>query len=165
MCSTINVSKGALYLDYNENLPDVSMWENLKDLRQDIPIIDGYKAEWNYVKDAFGWTKRELNLYLENVNMTDELLEVEIAKGHKRHFIGKVGKFCPIIPGYGGAELVCLNEQGKYVAPSGTKDIRWLESSYVQSSHMEDKIDYGYYDKLVQDAINDIEAYDTEFIE
>ena len=167
VCSMINVSKGALYLDYNENLPDVSMWENLKDLRQDIYKEHGelIPAEWNYVKDKFGWNKRELNLYNENINTTDEELEANIAPGHKRYFIGKVGKFCPIIPGYGGAELICLNEQGKYVAPSGTKDIRWLESSYVQSSHMEDKIDYGYYNKLVQDAINDIEAYSTEFIE
>ena len=92
-------------------------------------------------------------------------IEANIARGHNRSFIGKVGNFCPIRAGYGGAELVCLNDQGKYVSPSGCKDVRWLEAEYVKSHNMEDKIDYDYFDKMCQEAINDISKYDPNFFE
>ena len=37
MCETKSVKEGAMYLDMNENLPDVSEWENLKELRSKNP--------------------------------------------------------------------------------------------------------------------------------
>lgn len=159
---TINVVKGALYLDYVEGLPDVRLWEELKDLRLQAEATYRYLS-WDDAK-ALGWTKRQLSLYEDNKDISDETLEEIIATGHNRQFIGKVGKFCPIIPGYGGAELLCL-DKGKYSSPSGTKDIYWLEASYIRSHNMEDKIDYGYFDNLVNEAINDISQYSTNFIE
>ena len=89
-------------------------------------------------------------------------IDAEIALGHNRQFIGRVGNFCPIIAGYGGAELLCLNEQGKYVAPAGTKDIRWLEATYVKEHHLEDKINYEYFEQMVRDAVNDIYKFGTD---
>lgn len=153
VCVIKNVSKGALYLDYNENLPDVSMWEELMDLRSEFE--ERGLVEWDVAKEH-DWTKRQMNLYNEYLDWTDEAINAEIAKGHHRSFIGKVGNFCPIRGGYEGAELVCLNEQGSYVSPSGTKDVRWLEADYVKSHHMEDKIDYEYFEQMARDAINDI---------
>ena len=97
--------------------------------------------------------------------MSDEELDEKIAVGHNRSFIGKVGNFCPVREGYGGAELVCLNEQGKYVSPSGCKDTRWLEAEYIKSHHMEDKINYEYFESMCRAAINDISKYDPEFFE
>ena len=163
LCVIKNVSKGALYLDYNEGLEDVSKWELLKDLRSEVKdktiLID-----WEVAK-SMDWTKRDMEWYNMNINLSDEELEARIAVGHNRNFIGKVGNFCPIREGYGGAELVCLNEQGKFVSPAGCKDVRWLEAEYVKSHNMEDKIDYDYFENMCQEAINDISQYDPNFFE
>ena len=98
-------------------------------------------------------------------SMSEEEIDARINEGHKRVFIGKVGNFCPIQAGYGGAEMVCLNEQGKYNAVTGTKDVRWLEAEYVKEHHMEDKIDYDYLENMCRSAIDDISKYDASFFD
>lgn len=107
LCETKTVSKGAIYLDKNEDLPE---------------------GEHNYI------------------------------------FVGRVGQFCPIIPGKGGALL--LREAGltdtgerKYASVTGAKDYRWLESEAVYSLHMEDDIDKAYFDKEVNEAVDEISKY------
>lgn len=152
---TINVTKGALYLDYNENLPNVTTYELFKDIYEDT--LAGNKMD--------KYTKRSIAMAEEFFRNNDisELYRL-IAEGHKRNFIGKVGKFCPIQEGYGGAELLCF-DKGKYSSPSGTKGVRWLEAEYVKNNHLEDKIDYGYFDSLANEAINDVSQYDPNFIE
>lgn len=107
LCETKTVSKGAIYLDKNEDLPE---------------------GEHNYI------------------------------------FVGRVGQFCPIIPGKGGALL--LREAGltdtgerKYASVTGAKDYRWLESEAVYSLHMEDDIDKTYFDKEVNEAVDEISKY------
>jgi len=151
VCMIKNVSKGSLYLDFNENLNDVTKYELFKDILTDIN--NGTDIDKKYTKKAIA----EMNEFLKTYSEED--LDKMIAAGHSRQFIGKVGNFCPIREGYGGAELVCLNDDGKYVSPSGCKDVRWMEASYVKEHHLEDKIDYGYFDKMCQDAINDISSY------
>lgn len=75
--------------------------------------------------------------------------------GHNYIFIGKVGQFCPIKPDCGGG-LLMREKDGKYYAATGSKGYRWLESEMVQKLGREDDIDRSYYDKLVDDAANDI---------
>ena len=76
---------------------------------------------------------------------------------HDYKFIGKVGSFCPIKPGRGGAELVkeAKDSDGniKYDSVTGTKGYRWLESEYVKLLGKEDDIDKSYYRRLVDEAI------------
>lgn len=163
VCMIKNVSKGALYLDYNEGLPDVSSWETLKELRKQAKDIR-VAMSWEEAKEV-GWTKSDNALYNMNLGMSEEELDNLIATGHKRQFIGKVGNFCPMQPGYGGAELVCMNEEGKYVSPSGTKDIRWLEAEYVRLNNLEDKINYDYFENMCKEAIHDISQYGDGFFE
>ena len=79
LCETKSVSKGAIYLDKNEDLAE---------------------GEHNYI------------------------------------FVGRVGQFCPIKPGCGGALLVREagakdNGETKYDSVTGAKDYRWLESEMV----------------------------------
>ena len=107
LCETKTVSKGAIYLDKNEDLPE---------------------GEHNYI------------------------------------FVGRVGQFCPIMPGKGGALL--LREAGltdtgerKYASVTGAKDYRWLESEAVYSLHMENDIDKAYFDKEVNEAVDEISKY------
>ena len=107
LCETKSVSKGAIYLDKNEALPE---------------------DEHNYI------------------------------------FVGRVGQFCPIKPGCGGALL--MREAGvrddgetKYNSVTGAKDYRWLESEMVYNLHLEDSIDRSYFDKMVDEAADTIAQY------
>ena len=76
---------------------------------------------------------------------------------HNYKFVGRVGSFCPIKPGRGGAELVrtSTDKDGnvKYDSVVGTKGYRWLESEMVKALGKEADIDRSYYDELVNAAI------------
>lgn len=100
MCETKEV-KGALYLDFNEDLPE---------------------GEHNY------------------------------------NFVGKVGEFCPMVPGSGGGELLRFADD-KYSAAVGTKGWRWMESEMVKNLGKENLIDKRYYTKLVDEAVDAISKY------
>ena len=107
LCETKSVSKGAIYLDKNEALPE---------------------DEHNYI------------------------------------FVGRVGQFCPIKPGCGGAFLMReagVRDDGEtiYNSVTGAKDYRWLDSEMVYNLHLEDSIDSSYIDKKVDDAADTIAKY------
>ncbi len=107
MCETKSVTKGAIYLDRNEDLPE---------------------GEHNYI------------------------------------FVGRVGQFCPIMDGNGGAVLLResgVTETGEriYAAVNGSKGYRWLESEMVYNLHLEDAIDRLYFDSLADEAVETIEKY------
>ena len=107
LCETKSVSKGAIYLDKNEDLAE---------------------GEHNYI------------------------------------FVGRVGQFCPIKPGCGGALLVREagakdNGETKYDSVTGAKDYRWLESEMVYNLHLEDAVDRSYFDKMATKAIEAISEY------
>ena len=142
LCETKEV-KTALYLDMNENLPDVTEWERLKKLRK--------------TNDS-EWSKRDTEFANGYSHLSDEQLDAEIAKGHSYRFIGKVGLFCPIKPGCGGGILYAKRED-KYYAATGSSGYRWLESEVVKELGKEDDIDISYYDTLAQNAIDTISKY------
>lgn len=137
MCETKSV-KTALYLDMNEQLPDVSEYE--KELE---------KVESKYKKGQLSDVTFE---------STCDELNKQIEEGHSYHFIGKVGSFCPIKPGCNGGLLVA-ERNGKYDAATGTKGYRWLEAEMVKELGREVDIDCSYYDNLVTDAVHDIASY------
>ena len=139
MCETKSVTS-ALYLDMNEGLPDTTEWEKELAKKENA---DGVQ---------FGAEER-----------VEELHKL-IAEAHNYIFIGKVGRFCPIKPGYGGG-LLCREAtdpktgEKKYVSATGAKGYRWLESEMVRELEKEDSIDRSYYDKLVDDAVDTISKY------
>lgn len=144
MCETKSVA-GALYLDMNESLPDVTAAEKeLETLYKKWPDENGQ--------------------YPLDYDETVVKLKEEISKGHNYIFVGKVGQFCPIKPGCGGG-LLCRESEDKktgekkYDAATGTKGYRWLESEMVKELGKEDDIDRGYYDALVDAAATDISAF------
>lgn len=134
MCETKSVTS-ALYLDMNEDLPDVSELEAERD-----------------------------RLAKKDPPMTRDGLDEEIAKGHNYHFVGKVGQFCPIKPGCGGGVLLRETENKKtkekgYAAATGSKGYRWLESEMVRELGKQDDIDRGYYNGLVDEAVKSLSTY------
>ena len=78
-------------------------------------------------------------------------------------FVGRVGQFCPIKPGCGGAYLLrqATDKQGntKYDAVAGTKGYFWLESEIVKEFGKEADIDRTYYDALANDAVETISQF------
>lgn len=143
LCETKSVTS-ALYLDMNEDLPDVIQSEvELERLRKKWPDENGeYPFDYEDIV-----TK----------------LNSEIEKGHNYIFVGKIGRFCPIKPGRGGGLLVreATDKNGnvKYDAATGSKGYRWLESEMVREFHREDDIDRSYYDALVTEAIETISEF------
>lgn len=136
LCETKSVTS-SMYLDLNEQLPDVSGYE--KSLE---------KAEHDYKHGKLSDTTFE---------KTCKELDTDISKGHDYRFVGKVGLFCPIKPGYGGGYLVRDNH-GKYASVTGTKDYRWLEAETIKDGNL-DCIDKRYYQALVDDAVETISQY------
>ena len=140
LCETKSVTS-ALYLDMNEDLPDVSEYEK------------EYDKLWKQINDP----KRI------GESMTDECDRIEelhrlIEQGHHRVFIGRVGQFCPIKPGCGGGILVREADDPKtggkkYNSATGADGWRWLESEKVKILGKEDDIDRSYYNRLVDEAI------------
>ena len=137
MCETKSVSS-SLYLDMNENLPDVSQYEK-----------EFSKAESDYKKGLLSDTTFE-----DICKRLTPLIET----GHNYHFIGRVGQFCPIKEGCNGG-LLMREKDGKYYAATGSKGFRWLESEMVKQLEKEADIDRAYYDNLVNEAVDTISQY------
>ena len=82
---------------------------------------------------------------------------------HDYKFIGKVGSFCPIKPGLGGALLVRegLAKDGtvKYDSVTGTKGYRWASSENIKELNKIESIDKRFYKTLVDEAMEAINKY------
>lgn len=137
LCTTFAASKGALYLDMNEKLPDVHSFEKEYD-----KLNDKYK-------------KGELSDIMFE-QLCSEVIP-KISTGHDYRFVGKVGSFCPITAGKGGG-ILYRYDKGKYNAASGTIGYRWVESELAQKLS-DDSIDRSYYIHLVDEAVSTISEY------
>ena len=73
-------------------------------------------------------------------------------------FVGKVGEFCPILPGKGGG-LLLREKEGKYHSATGAKGYRWLSSEVVKTMNKENDIDLSYFNVLVDEALEKINTF------
>ena len=136
LCETKSV-KSAIYLDMNESLPDVTLEEK---------ELDKYEKKFKKEEISEG----------EYKTMADSLKSI-IETGHDYKFVGKVGNFCPVLPGKGGGLLV-RDQNGKYYNVTGTTGYRWLESELVRGVN-EDCIDRSYHNSLVDAAVETISQF------
>lgn len=95
-------------------------------------------------------------LYLDfNENLPDDQ--------HKYNFVGRVGLFCPMKPGAGGALLLRegTDKEGnvKYSSVTGAKGYRWMEAEMVRELGLENQINTDYYKELVNGALDEIRKY------
>lgn len=144
MCETKSVTS-ALYLDMNENLPDVS------GLEKEVAALLKKHSDKN----------GDLPF---DIDEQVQVLNADISKGHDYRFVGKVGQFCPIKPGCGGGLLLRETIDKKtgrkgYSAATGTIGYRWMESEMVRTLEKEADIDRSYYGKMVDDAIDTISQF------
>lgn len=93
----------------------------------------------------------------------------KLGEEHDYRFVGKVGLFCPVKDGVGGALLLReipedKRKNNRFAAATGTKKpdgtpYRWMEAEMVKELGLQDQIDYSYYDNLVDEAVEDISKY------
>lgn len=138
LCETFAVSKGDLYLDMNEGLPDVSKYE-----------VELEKATKAHKKNAIS-EEEYSNIELD--------LKEKIEAGHSYHFIGRVGQFTPVVKGCGGGILYRISDGKNYAAP-GSSGYRWMESEMVKQLGKEDFVDKSYYTDLADKAIEAISQF------
>ena len=165
MCVT-QATKDSLYLDFDENLPDVSAEEADLEL-----LTKAYRDDKALAK----YTKKH---HLERAPSTKELdaewdrLEKAISSGHNYIFVGRVGNFVPVKDGTDGGKLYRCKD-GKYYYAAGCKGYRWKESEVVRQLGLQGDIDTRYFEDLVSEAKATIEKYgdfeaffnETEFLD
>lgn len=138
LCETFEVKKGSLHLDHNETLPDVTTYE--KELS---------KLETKYKKGEVSDTTFEPEA---------ERLKELIDEGHSYKFIGRIGTFTPVRPSLGGGGLYRI-DNGKPYNASGASGYLWMESDNIPEKEFYNYVDYNFYNKLVNDAREDIGKY------
>ena len=154
MCETKSVTT-ALYLDMNESMPDVSDAEKeLEKLQKEHKKL---KKQWEEENIRDG------SEMLEDLDNAIASCELDIARGHKYVFVGRVGQFCPVKEGVGGGRLV-REKDGKFYAVGGTKNskgvpYRWLESEMIKNMNWSDMINKEYYEDLVDKAVEAISKH------
>ena len=161
----------AVYIAHDKN------WEDAAKKNPEIAWMHGWTATGTqfqipYVfKTLFANAPIEFEDLCETKQVTSCLyldMDEQLPEGeHDYKFVGKIGQFCPVKPGLGGGRLVreAVDKEGniKYDSATGAKDYRWLESEdvrkYDELEELYEIIDYSYYDRLVNDAVNDISQY------
>ena len=142
MCETDSVKDAVIYLDMNETLPDVQIYE--KELSRRLH------------NDTHQTGKMKLNLNLSD--MSNEDLEKEISAGHNYVFIGRVGRFYPVRAGAGGGWLM-VYRNNKYDSVQGSSGFRWLEAEAVQALDKESDIDPRFHEKLISKRLGIFEQF------
>lgn len=145
--------------------------EDSKKLDQPYWTATGAQFQVPYVfKTLFSKDKILFDDLCETKSVTSAMyLDFNEGMGDDKHdyrFVGKVGLFCPVVDGVGGAFLLRESSPGKYSAVVGTKKpgkgdlkYRWMEAEMVLKNRLQDQIDRSYYNKLVDDAIDTINKY------
>lgn len=170
LCETKTVSgEAALYLDFNENLSDVSVYEkDLDKLTKRAKALikaenlegtwDEYPAWRKEHPDAVDQKTGTIYEELDELVKDQAALKELIAEGHKYQFVGKAGSFCPVRPGTGGG-ILCRESNGKYSAATGSKGYRWREGESLEGADRMDLIDMAYFEGLAAAARESVDGY------
>lgn len=157
LCETKSIKEGtAMFLDMNEGYPDISEAEKELALINQI-LFSGDPEYWKDEKCLKLLARYEKRYGDFEPDRREELI-LEIQKGHNYIFVGKNGRFCPMIPGSGGGWLV-REKDGKFSSVTGAKGFRWMESENVKLLDKEKDIDHTYYRIMVDKAVETITEY------
>lgn len=136
----------------------------------------GQDPEWYAVGAQFKVPYVFKTLFSGEAILPQDLAETkQVAKGHMYlhfpsgpHFVGRTGRFIPVIPSDGGVGGVLMRHfNGKEYAVAGTKGYYWVESDAAKARKMELDINIGYFERLVDEAKATIGKFGSfeEFVE
>lgn len=101
----------------------------------------------------------QTEMYIDYTGLDDTPMALlENLNENNMKFVGKAGRFTPMLPGTGGGFLV-RKKDDKYYAVGGTKGFQWMESELVETLKKEQDIDGSYFEKLVSEAIETVSKY------
>jgi hypothetical protein len=151
VCVDRSVQQGAIYLDFG-----------IHQSEGDFGYVELAVANVKVAEKAFKKSEKVSTFDGDPAMVTAAEATVEANAEYanaltKLVHVGKTGLFTPVLPGYGGGQLWRIKD-GKHYAINGTKGYLWV-SSEVGLDLPNDAIDYGYFDKLVDDARDDIQAF------
>lgn len=130
-----------------------------KDISDGHWTATGTQFQVPYVfKTLFSHEPIEFGDLCETKSVTSSIYLADPDDEENRVFVGKIGRFCPIKEGCGG-KVLQREKDGKYYAVTGSKGYLWKEAEVVETLGLEDEIDKAYYDRMVEDAVNDISKY------
>lgn len=149
---------------YNFEIEDI--FSKLTLINDAVLIAKNQKDHWEAVGARFAKPYTYKKLFSKEPILFEDMCESRsIKKGvmylqdgddeESRKFVGKVGQFCPMKPGTGGATLVRVFED-KTHAVAGTKGFEWMQAETVLELGLQDSIDTSYFNKEVDAAIDKI---------
>jgi len=151
LCETKEVKAGEIYLDMNEDIPQLTPDEE--------KLLEKLKKAWDSDSPLeLEKIQKKLNIGFEEMGKLYSDLCAKEQQSHNLIYVGRIGQFCPIKAGCGGGVLYRV-QNGKRYAVSGTTGYRWLESEMVKTLHKEDCIDKDYFRALVDSARSSVEEY------
>lgn len=131
-------------------------------------VATGKQFQVPYVfKTLFSKEPLEFNDFCETKEVKDpDALYLDLNEGlpegeHNYQFVGKVGQFTPVKPGYGGGALLVLRN-GEYVSAQEAKGYLWLESEemrHLDGKEAEQMVDKSFYISKADKAIEAISKY------
>jgi DNA polymerase elongation subunit (family B) len=95
--------------------------------------------------------------FCETKQVTKGAMYLDFGK-EEMHFVGRTGRFVPVIEGSGGGTLYRIMNDKKY-AVAGTKGYLWLEAEVAKELADTVVVDMSYFDGLVNDAITTINKF------
>lgn len=157
LCETKAVQKGKLFLDFGAHemttLPEKI--ENPDDLGWIDNALVQIKAAERRLKIA---EKSGDQQQIQDAN--ENLIQASAAYDEalsKLIFIGKVGRFTPVVDGYGGGTLYRVMDFKPY-AVAGTKGRLWVDAKIAETLPG-DAIDYSYFEELLTSAKENLAKY------
>jgi len=126
----------------------------------------GQDPEWTATGAQFKVPYVFKTLFSGEPILPQDLAETkQVSKGHMYlhfesgpHFVGRTGRFIPVVEGSGGGKLM-RHYEGKEFAVTGTKGYLWVESDVAKLRKEEPEVDLNYFEELVEKAKAAIEQF------
>lgn len=120
----------------------------------------GAQFQHPYVfKTLFSGEKIEFDDLAETKHVTQGALYLDLPGNDELHFVGRTGRFVPVVADGGGGVLYRIKDDRRY-AVTGTKGYLWKEAEIVRKLENNwQHIDLSYHQALVDAAISTIEKF------
>ena len=126
-----------------------------------------WKHQWDAVGAQFQHPYVYNELFMGGARIPEDCIEnKQVAKGAMsliyedgtERYIGKNGRFIPVMPGSGGGTLLRIHEDKRY-AVTGTKGHLWMEAELAEEAGTNPEVDMSYFEDLSKAAVAAIKKY------